>query len=331
MPESVLVPGLNDQAGAALLQDLAAPWRVGFGRDHELEADRLGAEYLAKTGYNPQAMVELVGVLKNQELLDTEQARREGREPRCYHATFATHPEDDSRLRQAVGEASKYQVTSTRENGGEFMRAMNGVYFGDSPEQGVIRHNALLHESFGIALQFPLGWKVQTWPGRATAVSPQADALMELLAGPKNKQPMDSLEKEFRLDPGARYESGTVNGFPARFAAGAQQGKPVLVAAVTSNGGQFLVAGITKDGPAYQRNKEAIKAAINSFRALTAAERGQARPYAISVIVAQPGMSMAGLAAHSPLGADAERYLRLMNKLYPGGEPRPGRLLKVVN
>ena len=25
----------------------------GYGREHELEADRLGAQYLARTGYNP--------------------------------------------------------------------------------------------------------------------------------------------------------------------------------------------------------------------------------------------------------------------------------------
>ena len=53
----------------------------GYGREHELEADRLGAEYLARTGYGPQAMIRVVGVLKNQEQFDAEVARTEGREP----------------------------------------------------------------------------------------------------------------------------------------------------------------------------------------------------------------------------------------------------------
>ena len=39
---------------------------------------------------------------------------------------------------------------------------------------------------------------------------------------------------------------------------------------------------------------------------------------------------MAGLARQSPLGADAESQLRLMNDLYPSGEPKPGQLLKIV-
>lgn len=328
---TVLLPGMSNQAGATLMQSLAASWTAGYGREHELEADRLGAEYLAKASYNPQAMVEVIGVLKNQELFDAEQARREGREPSRYHGTFATHPDNDTRLKQVVGEAARYTVASPKPDDGEFMRAMNGVYFGDSPEQGVVRNNALLHEKLGIALQFPQGWKVRNQPERVAAINPQQDAMMELLPGPKNDKPLDTLQKGLKLDAGARFESGSINGFPAGFAAGAQQGKPVLVAAINFSGSQYLVAGITRDGAAYQRNKEAIKGAINSFHALSAGERQQARPFVIQVITAQRGMTLTSLAAHSPLGPYAESYLRLMNNLYPVGEPAPGQLLKVVN
>jgi predicted Zn-dependent protease len=73
---SILVPGLDNQAGATLLQQLSQSLIAGYGREHELESDRLGAEYLAKTAYNPQAMVEVIGVLKNQELYDIELARK---------------------------------------------------------------------------------------------------------------------------------------------------------------------------------------------------------------------------------------------------------------
>ncbi len=41
-------------AGTALVR--------GYGREHELEADRLGAEYLARSGYDPQAMLRVIHV-----------------------------------------------------------------------------------------------------------------------------------------------------------------------------------------------------------------------------------------------------------------------------
>jgi predicted Zn-dependent protease len=41
-------------------------------------------------------------------------------------------------------------------------------------------------------------------------------------------------------------------------------------------------------------------------------------------------MTMAGLARQSPLGANAESQLRLINDLYPSGEPKPAQLIKIV-
>ncbi|MBT9567497.1 MAG: M48 family metalloprotease [Thiobacillus sp.] len=327
---SILVPGLNNQAGASLLQTLAQSWTAGYGREHELESDRLGAQYLAKSGYNPQAMIDVIGVLKNQELHAAEQARRDGKKPATYHGTFDTHPSNDARLRQVVGEAGKYSVAEPREGRSEFLQHMAGVYFGDSPDQGVIRDNALLHEKLGLAIQFPQGWKVQNRPERVVAISPQGDALIELQQGPKHDRPLDTLQKGLKLDPGARYDRGSLSGYPAAFAAGAQQGKPVVVAAVVFNGTQYLVAGMAKDKATYDRERNALRGTINSFHALTAAEKQAARPYVIKIVTAQPGTTMASLAQHSPLGAEAESQLRLMNDLYPSGEPRPGRLLKIV-
>ncbi len=328
---SILVPGMNNQGGATMLQSLAQALTAGYGRDHELEADRLGAEYLAKTGFNPQAMIEVIGVLKNQELFAAEQAKRDGRQPNTYHGTFDTHPSNDARLKQVVGEAGKYTVANPREGRNEFLQRMDSVYFGDSPDQGVIRNNRLLHEKLGLAIQFPQGWRVQNRPDRVMALSAKGDALVELQQGPKGDKPLETLQKGLKLDAGARYDSGSLSGYPAAFAAGAQQGKPVVVAAVVFNGAQYLIAGMAKDKTTYERERGTLRAAINSFQAISPAERQTARPYVLRLITAQAGTTMAGLARQSPLGAEAESQLRLMNDLYPSGEPRPGQLLKIVH
>ena len=91
------VPALADltnMAGQAIIS--------GYGRDAELEADRLGARYLAKAGYDPEAMIHVISTLKDQDTFERERARLEGREPRIYHGTFASHPDNDTRLQQAI-------------------------------------------------------------------------------------------------------------------------------------------------------------------------------------------------------------------------------------
>jgi len=141
---------------------------------------------------------------------------------------------------------------------------------------------------------------------------------------------MDTLQKGLKFDQGARFESGNVNGHPAAFAAGALQGKPVLAAAINHNGSQYLLAALAKDANVYNQYRNEMKAAINSFHSLTAEERKLAKPHVIRTIRAQPGVTMAQLAAQSPLGKSAEAQLRLMNDLYPSGEPRPGQTIKII-
>jgi predicted Zn-dependent protease len=328
---SLLVPGLDNQAGASLLQTLAQAWTAGYGREHELESDRLGAQYLARAGYSPQAMIDVIGVLKNQELFAADEARREGRQPRSYHGTFDTHPSNDVRLKQVVGEADRYTVQAPREGRDDYLRHLAGVVFGDSPEQGLIRNNRLLHPVLGLAMQFPPGWRLQNTSDRVVALSPQGDALVELRPAPRNdRTPLETLRNGLRLDAGARYDSGRLSGYPAAFAAGAQQGKPVIVAAVAFKDTQYLVAGMARDVSVYNRERTTLRSAVNSFRAITPAEAREARPYRLQLTTAQPGTTMATLARQSPLGAAAESQLRLMNALYPGGEPHAGQRLKIV-
>jgi predicted Zn-dependent protease len=328
---SILEPGMNNQARSSRMQSLAKVWKAGYGRERELESDRLGAECLAKAGYSLQAMTEVIGVLKNQALFSAEQAKRDGHQPHPYHGAFATDPSNDARLKHVVDEAKKYSVANPREGRSDFLQKVAGIYFGDSPDQIQIRNNLLLDEKRGLAIQFPQGWQVQNHLDRIWAMSPQGDALIELQPEPNSNTPLETLQNRLELDAGVRFDSGSLKGYPAAFAAGAHQGKPVVAAAVVFNGAQYLIAGMASDKFAYDRERNTLRGAINSFRAITPTEKLAARPFTLQVITARPGMTMASLALQSPLGADAESQLRLMNDLYPSGEPKPGQLLKIVH
>ena len=151
----ILVPQMRNTGGDLLINMLGGALLSGYGREHELEADRLGAEYLARTGYDPQAMIKVVGVLKNQELFDAEVAKAEGREPRAYHGLFASHPDNDTRLQEVVREAAKFKSAENRIDREEFMRSMERMVFADSPAQGIVRNNTFYHPDLGLTLQFP--------------------------------------------------------------------------------------------------------------------------------------------------------------------------------
>ncbi|MEX2327557.1 MAG: M48 family metalloprotease, partial [Pseudomonadales bacterium] len=79
----------------------------GYSREFELEADEVGAAYMAKAGYSPDAMLKTIEILKAKDRIEIEQARLEKREPRVYHGFLSTHPDNDTRYKEAIKKSEK--------------------------------------------------------------------------------------------------------------------------------------------------------------------------------------------------------------------------------
>ncbi|HYA20108.1 MAG TPA: M48 family metalloprotease [Burkholderiales bacterium] len=328
---SVFVPYVGSQAGSSLSNLLGNALLSGYGREHELEADHLGAVYLGRTGYDPQAMIKVLTVLKNQELFDAELAKQEGREPNTYHGLFATHPDNDTRLKKVISEGQDIARPDGVENREAFLQHINGMTFGDSPEQGIIRKGKLYHSELGLVMQFPDGWRVRNYADHVQAQSPTNDAGIELRLGNKAEgSPADYLRNRQLFSFGEDIQSLTINGLPAATTETSSQGKPVKVTVIYFNNRAFFVLGVAASKEVFNRYRENINATTMSFHAITEAERVSSRPLTIKIITARPGVSYADLARTSPLGKNAESYLRLINAQYPSGEPEQGQKLKIV-
>ncbi len=327
----IFVPQTRGALGDNAINLLGGALLSGYGREQELVADRLGAEYLARTGYDPQATVKVLGLLKNQELFDAEIARAEGREPRRYSGLFATHPDNDTRLQQVVSEAARFKQTTTRTAQEDYLRRIDRVVFGDSPSQGIVRNNDFYHAELGFALRFPAGWRVQNRPQSVTATSPQGEALIELrAAGPARGSPAEVLRSKVSLGFGGQVTTTTINGLPAAVANTTIGGQPARVASVFLGKLAYLIGARARSSAAFNQYQGEIEASLASFRAITDQERQLARPLRLRVITAPAGLTFAELARRSPLGQFAEGYLRVINGLYPAGEPAAGQPLKIV-
>ena len=327
----IFVPQTRAGLGDTAINLLGGALLSGYGREHELEADRLGSEYLARTGYDPQAMVKVVGVLKNQELFDAEVAKTEGREPRGYHGVFASHPDNDTRLQQVVGEATHFKQTETRTAREEFLRKIDRMVFADSPNQGVVRNNTLYHTELGLAMRFPQGWRVKNEPRNVTAISPKDEALIDFrMAGPVEGSPTEVLRRLVNLGLGAEVTPTTINGLPAAMTNTNFQGKPTRIAVAFLGKNAYAIGAQAQNTHTMNRYQLEIEASQKSFHAITGEERALARPLTLRVITARAGPTFAELARTSPLGKHAEGYLRVINGMYPLGEPVAGQALKIV-
>jgi predicted Zn-dependent protease len=327
----LFVPVLRNQAGDTAISTLGNMALSGYGREHELEADRLGAQYLVRTGYDPQAMIKVIAALKNQELFDAEVAKTEGRQPRAYHGVFASHPDNDTRLQQVVGEAGHPVSGATRVNQAEFLRVIDKMVFADSAAQGIVRNSNFYHADSGIALTFPRDWHIQNRPDSVVARNSAEDTIIDLRsAGPAQGSPVDALRKVLHGNQGTETTQLSINGLQAAITTTSLQGMPARVALVFIGKSAFVIGGQAKTAQVMQRALPEINASINSFRAISEAERKLARPLTLHVINAPKDARFAELARNSPLGKNALSQLRLINGLYPNGEPLAGQPLKVI-
>lgn len=322
---SIFIPELNTQLGQDLSNLFGGALLSGYGREHELESDRLGAQYLARTAYDPQAMIRVVGVLKNQELFDAEIAKQEGREPRRYHGTFATHPDNDTRLQQVVGEAGSLTVPNPNEDKSEFLKQSEGLVFNDSVEEGVVRDNRFMHRDLGIALTFPPGWSVKNSPTQLIALSPKSDAAIQLKIDDK---PTGNVTEYTRRVAGnnAAVEALEIEKLHAAIG----NTSKVALGVIYFDRKAFHIVGNAKTPATLEAQRSAMKETIQSFHVLTDDEKKSIKPLTIKLITAQKGETYAKLAQHSPLGKNAESYLRLINAQYPQGEPVTGQTLKII-
>jgi len=333
---AIFIPGMNNAAANQLVNIFGTALLRGYGREHELEADRLGAEYLATTGYEPEAMLDVIGVLKNQEIFESQRAKAEGREPRIYHGVFSTHPDNDTRLQEVVGLADALKTSGTSYVGKEvFLEQLDGVVFGDSPREGITRGNNFYHEDLGFSFNFPQEWNMANRPDRLLITAPGGEAMLQLSAEDLNKRisPRQFMIERLGLNNLSNDSALNIHGNEAHTGTSTINTsfgqRLARLTVIYFNNRAFILAGITKDPQAIARYDTVFLDSMKSFHALTPNERILARPLRLK-ITEVVDTSFATLAEQSPLKQYAVEQLRLLNALYPDGEPEPGSLIKIV-
>lgn len=333
-----VLAGATGVQGAGNLANIASTAIVrGYGREHELEADRLGAEYLARSNYDPQAMLRVIQVLKNQESFEIQRAKEEGREPRAYHGLFSTHPANDQRLKEVVGAANKFANANAKTNNVEaFIQRQEGLVFGDGEREGIRRGNRFYHLELDFALVFPDGWRVENKPDRLLAQSRDNDGLMQFSMEDLNKliPPVDFLRERLKLQNMRNGESIKLDGMEGYTALADQSTRfgqlPVRFVILYRGDKALMFAGLSKTkGQPYRFDAEVLQTA-RSFHRLSETERALARAQRLHIIRATANTRFATLARDSALPNHPEAQLRLLNGRYPDGEPAPGELVKIV-
>ena len=326
------------EAVSQVSQTAAAGYVASYSREQELQADKLGAEYLNDTGYDPDNLVGVLRMLQNQERFAADAARADGRATPPRNDWMASHPSNDQRVREAattVQSLPKPAVTPRADGGDRYLQMIDGITWGDSREQGVTRGRNFFHEPLGIAITAPPGWRIVNGSDVVAIINPAGEAgLLMRAVPPRAGSEHESVLRQLNPVSGAT-ERRNINGMAATHFDGqvrTQQGgtQATAVTVVSGPGSRLYLLGYAaRDAATLERARGQLRQAESSFRPLSSAERAAARPWQIRV-VPFPSGGFAELARSSPLGNGAEAQLRLLNGVYAAGQPAVGQRVKIV-
>ena len=302
-----------------------------YGRGDELQADQLGARYAARGNWDPAGVPDMLTTLGR---LDEASGQRRG-----VPNWLETHPEPLARateIQPTVQQLSAGRTDFVR-NRDAMLRAVDGIIYGDNPDQGVVRGASFIHPPLRFRIDFPNGWDIQNSPEQVIAKAPGADVymLLEQIQMPRGNG-VENIARAQMENAGFRVVSGSrdqVNGLDAYI--GLYQGSleglgnvRMRAAHIVHNGNIYLVAGFA--APAiFDPLDSAMLMSIRSFKPLTADEAAAVRPNRIDIYVVREGDSWQSIADRSG-GVIKPATLAVMNGAEPNSQPMAGSRIKIV-
>jgi predicted Zn-dependent protease len=336
---------LTGSGAVADLANLGAQaWMQGYGREGELEADRLGLLYSTRTGYRPEAMGSTFNMFRQGERFERDRARAEGREPRIYHGMFSSHPAPDKRVFESTKAAAKINGEPPGgwiDNREQYLRRIDGLSYGSSRAQGIVRENRFYHADLGVTLAFPRGWTIDNQRDRLIAFTPNKDTYMQVTAEavPPTQTPREFLITLLRksghtIARGEALTSNDMEGYSALTSNGSPidgGAGPVRWTMLYRGKQAYVFAGASRSSRGAVPEADGLfQSVAGTLRGLKPAEFPLAEPYRLRVKKATDTTRLDDYVADMPTEKFQRETLLLLNGLYPDKALQAGDFYKVV-
>lgn len=308
----------------------ASAWVSGFSRSQENEADVLGMRYSIAAGYDPHAAATMLAALDRVAAVEgKEQMERRGT------SIFSTHPVTAERV-QRVARAAQQSGRTGALNREAYLAAIDGMTFGDAPDQGIISGPSFRHAGLKLGFDAPPGFTLQNTPQAVGGRGRDGSQFIFTGARVQPGQSLDSVVTQVWQQttggrmPRIQYNERRINSFDAALSGAQVSGQQGTVelgvhAFRTAPDQVYVIRTVSPPGRSGQ-----FESLITSFRRLTPAEVAAAgRGREIDVVTVKPGDTAQSLAARM-----APPYNRVQSFLALNGienRPlKPGERLKLI-
>ena len=297
-----------------------------FSRNQELEADAVGIRAIARAGYDPFAAARF------QQSMAAHSALRSTNSTVDESLDFlASHPNAPQRIELALRHARQFGTPgSGNRDRDTFLAGIDGLLYGDTPQEGFVRGRTFLHPKLGVSFTVPEGFVIDNSAAAVTAAGPGEIAVR---FDGVTINPRASLSEYVRggwvagLEPGS-IRPITINGNEAVQARARAEGWQFDVTVIRAGGQVYR---LLTAAPAASTALESVASQVrSSFQTLSDAEKTSLKPLRVRVVTVSPGESMANLAARM-VGVDRKlETFRMLNGLNAGATVSAGQRVKII-
>ena len=316
--------GLQQYSGT-----FAQLFSLSYSRKQEEEADDYGIRYLSKAGYDPTALSSMLTSLALQTSLDTRVA---GQNSGAVPEWASTHPDPAKRVVRAASRAKAFPSSSLR-NVDPHFAAINGMLYGDDPEQGVVEGQNFLHRDLKMKFTAPTGFGMQNGSDTVSINGNGGQAVFRQGAFSGDRSAyvaaaLKSISGEQTI-PAAQIRQTTVNGIPAFYSTtvvNSQQGqREITVFAYEWSAGtafHFITISAANTNP--------FVSMFDSMDRLTTAQAAAIKARKLRVVTVARTDNVSSLASRMAYTSmQTERFLAL-NGLTGRVQVVPGQKVKIV-
>jgi len=334
------------QIGATLLSALIGSREVGnllqvggqlyllsFSRAQEFEADTLGIRYLNRTGYDPVAEAQFLQNLGREKELQDRLAQRDARDRESDFLT--THPNTPERVQRAIAAAGGGPSGRPLRRD-IFLDRINGMLFGDDPEQGLVRGRRFMHPGLRFGFEVPPNFRLFNTSERVIALHPDKAAIVFDSAGPNTHPDVLTYLTQIwasgvALKGVERLMINGMAGATGQTTVDTQNGRANLrmIAIQFANGSIYRFRFLTPPALTDRLNAD-LRRTTFSFRTLSQSEASGLKPYRLQSITVGASDTINSLAARLPFADFQVERFRTLNGLGPSDRVRAGQRVKIV-
>lgn len=269
-----------------------------YSRDQELDADRVGVDYITRAGYRSDAMITLIEKLRRQSNLEDQAMGKpeDARDP----SALSTHPAADDRLVALRGMAGLSKAGESGRPG--YLAAIDGMSVDDPPEEGFVRGATFEHPKMRIAFSAPRDFRLYNDHEGVLGIGRDRSLLYFTCAAGSVPGRLDEWMRNKLQPTPTDIQATEIGGAEAAIGArprGSDTGLSQVRYVIIRRPDGICYFNLLSNGPDRDRRIAAMVQATRSFRDLTLAEAAALRPYRLRV-VPRGGASAGAMAARIP-------------------------------